>query len=54
MYKVTYYIQSSAVRFKSFDTLSEATQFANKQPINSIIEIKYYEGSDNNRPTFWR
>jgi hypothetical protein len=38
-----YYIQSSAVRFKSFETLSEATSFANKQPIESVIEIKYYD-----------
>lgn len=53
MYKVKYYIQSDAIRFKSFDTLHEATIFANKQPIESIIEIGYYEGSNNNGPTFW-
>jgi hypothetical protein len=53
MYKVKYYIQSSAIRFKSFKTLNEATLFANKQPIDSIIEIKHYESSDNNRPTLW-
>jgi hypothetical protein len=40
-----------AIRFKSFDTLHEATQFANKQPIESIIEIKQYEGSNNNGST---
>lgn len=51
MYKVKYYIQSTAIRFKSFDTLHEATEFANKQPIESIIEIKYYEGSNNNGST---
>jgi hypothetical protein len=53
MYKVKYYIQSSAIRFKSFETLHEATVFANKQPIESIIEIGYYEGSNNNGPTLW-
>jgi hypothetical protein len=53
MYKVKYYIQSTAIRFKSFDTLHEATVFANKQPIESIIEIKQYEGSNNNGSTFW-
>lgn len=54
MYKVTYYLSSQAVRFKSFETLHEATIFANKQPIDSIIEIKYYESSDNNGPTLRR
>jgi len=53
MYKVKYYIQSTAIRFKSFETLHEATVFANKQPIDSIIEITHYEGSDNNRSAFW-
>jgi hypothetical protein len=38
-----YCIQSSAVRFKSFETLHEATMFANKQPIESVLEIKYYD-----------
>lgn len=51
MYKVSYYLVSQAVRFKSFETLHEATVFANKQPIDSIIEIKYYENSNNNGPT---
>ena len=54
MYKVSYYLASSAVRFKSFETLHEATEFANKQPIDSIIEIKYYESSDNNGPALRR
>jgi hypothetical protein len=50
MYKVMYYIQSSAVRFKGFETLTEATEFANKQPIDSVIEIKYYDDFDNRKP----
>jgi hypothetical protein len=50
MYKVVYYIQSSAVRFKSFETLTDATEFANKQPIDSVIEIKYYDNVDHRKP----
>jgi hypothetical protein len=55
MYKVTYYFDNTnQVKFKSFDTLFEATLFSNKQPINSVIEIKHYEDSTNNGPTLWR
>ena len=52
MYKVSYYFGqgSSMVHFKWFETFSEATQWSNKQPIDSIIEIKYYENSDNHGP----
>ena len=50
MYKVLYYIQSSAVRFKSFENLHEATLFANKQPIDSVIEIKYYDDVNKQKP----
>jgi hypothetical protein len=50
MYKVKYYLSSYAIRFKSFETLKEATDWANKQPLESIIEISYYENSDNNGP----
>jgi len=46
MYKVTYYLAASAVRFKSFETLHEATEFANKQSIDSVIKIKYYDNVD--------
>ena len=53
MYKVKYYIQSTAIRFKSFETLHEATEWSNKQPIESIIEITQYESSNNNGSTFW-
>jgi hypothetical protein len=52
MYKVKYYISSGATRFKSFETLHEATIFANNQPIDSIIEITHYEGSNNNGSAF--
>ena len=50
MYKVSYYLASFAVRFKSFETLREATEFANKQPIESVIEIKFYLDTDNKKP----
>mgnify|MGYP003344356267 FL=1 len=52
MYKVIYEISSGAIRFKGFQSLHEATLFANKQPIDSVIEIKYYEDSSNNGPAF--
>jgi hypothetical protein len=42
MYKVSYYLSGGALRFKSFETLHEATIFANLQPIDSVLEIKYY------------
>lgn len=53
MYKVVYSISSGAKRYKAFKDLHEATIFANKQPIDSVIEIKYYEDCTNNGPTFW-
>jgi hypothetical protein len=49
MYKVSYYLASQAVRFKSFDTLTEATAFANKQPLETVIEIKYYDPIDHRK-----
>lgn len=52
MYKVKYYTPSYAIRFKGFETLHEATKFANQQPKDYIIEITYYEGSNNNGSTF--
>jgi hypothetical protein len=50
MYKLSYYLTGGSVRFKSFETLHEATVFANEQPINSVIEIKYYDDVDNKKP----
>ena len=43
MYKVVYCLSSQALRFKAFETLTEATKFANQQPIDSVVEIKYYD-----------
>lgn len=51
MYKVVYSITSGATRYKAFETLHEATVFANQQPIDSVIEIKHYENCVNNGPT---
>ena len=34
---------SSHVVNKQFDTLKEATEFANKQPLESVLEIKHYD-----------
>ena len=50
MYKLSYYLSGGSVRFKSFETLNEATIFANKQPIESVIEIKYYDNNDHRKP----
>ena len=31
------------VAVREFDSLREATEFANKQPIDSVLEIKQYD-----------
>ena len=44
MYKVYYYVGGgNNVGVREFSTLQEATNFANKQPIQSVLEIKKYE-----------
>lgn len=50
MYKVSYYLSGGSLRFKSFETLHEATVFANSQPIDSVLEIKYYDNVDHRKP----
>jgi hypothetical protein len=47
MYKVSYCLSGGALRFKSFETLHEATVFANEQPTESVIEIRIY--NDNSK-----
>ena len=48
MYRVTYYFNNSnAVASKEFENFREATEFSNKQPINSILEIKHYVETTN-------
>lgn len=49
MYKVTYYMTGSQmVSSRSFPTFAEAVDYANKQPIESVIEIKKYDDTVNN------
>ena len=55
MYRVSYYVPGKkySVDFKEFETFKEATQFSLTLSVDSILEIKHYENSDNYRPTFW-
>jgi hypothetical protein len=49
MYRVDFYINgSTAVVAREFPDLKEATEFANKQPINSVLEIKQYDDKTSN------
>ena len=50
MYKVNYTLSGGSLRFKSFDTLHEATVFANEQPLESVLEIKYYNDNSTKKP----
>ena len=44
MYRVFYYINGSTiVAAREFPDLKEATEFANNQPIESVLEIKQYD-----------
>jgi hypothetical protein len=43
VYKVNYFVQqTNKVSVKEFPTLSEATTFCIKLPINSVLEVKLY------------
>lgn len=37
-----------SVTSRTFETFSEAVTFANKQAVDSVIEIKYYDNKTNN------
>jgi hypothetical protein len=50
MYKISYTLSGGSLRFKSFETLHEATVFANQQPLESVLEIKYYNDDNNKKP----
>ena len=50
MYKVSYTLSGGSLRFKSFETLHEATAFANQQPLEAVLEIKYYNDVNNKKP----
>jgi hypothetical protein len=40
MYKVNYTLSGGSLKSKEFETLHEATVFANQQPLGSVLEIK--------------
>ncbi len=48
MYRVSYYMIGNTVAFREFETFDEAIDFSNKQPINSVIEIKKYDNKTYN------
>jgi hypothetical protein len=48
MYRVVYYMTGNTVAFREFETFDEAIDFSNKQPINSVIEIKKYDNKTYN------
>jgi len=50
MYKVNYTLNAGSLRSKAFETLHEATVFANKQPLESVLEIKYYNDNSTKKP----
>jgi hypothetical protein len=41
---------SNMASFRSFETLTEATEFAINQPRESVIEIKHYDNQTSNTP----
>ena len=44
MYRVSFLLNgTSGVAFQEFESLKEATDFANKQLTDSVLEIKYYD-----------
>lgn len=44
MYRVYFYrCGGTNLSYKDFETYNEATEFANKQPMESVTEIKQYE-----------
>ena len=50
MYKVNYTLNDRSLRSNSFETLHEATVFANQQPLESVLEIKFYNDINNKKP----
>ena len=39
---------SATVAVREFPSLKDATEFANKQPIESVLEIKHYDNKTSN------
>jgi len=49
LYKVTYLLEDY-IMTKEFDKFEEVAVFGIKQPIDSILEIKYYDNIDHRKP----
>jgi len=49
MYKVTYLLEDYVLS-KEFERFDEAAVFGIKQPVNSVLEIKYYDDIDQRKP----
>jgi len=49
MYKVTYLLEDYIIT-KEFDKFEDAAVFGIKQPVGSILEIKYYDDIDHRKP----
>lgn len=49
MYKVTYLLEDYVIT-KEFERFDEAAIFGIKQPVDSILEIKYYDNIDHRKP----
>jgi hypothetical protein len=55
MYKVCYYSSSleTSLLFKEFETWELALEFVCTLPVDSLLEMKYYESSSDNGSTLW-
>jgi hypothetical protein len=55
MYRVTYYSSplESSIKFKEFKTWELALEYICSMPIDTLLEMKYYEGSSDNGSTLW-
>ena len=49
MYKVTYLLEDYVLT-KEFEKFDYAALFSIKQPVDSILEIKYYDNNQQRKP----
>lgn len=49
MYKLTYLLEDHVLT-KEFNKFDEAAVFGIKQPVDSVIELKYYDDDDKRKP----
>jgi hypothetical protein len=49
MYKVTYMLEDYVLS-KEFEKFDSAALFSIKQPVDSILEIKYYDNNQQRKP----